>query len=80
MRLLSSDCASCCSDCRSLAAITSVVSSANVYTLEFGTDLMMSLMYSKKKVVDNVLPCGMPWVMVRVSDCACCVCVDCCLF
>ena len=44
MRLLSSDCAIRCSDSMLFADMTSVVSSANVYTLEFGTDLMMSLM------------------------------------
>jgi hypothetical protein len=26
----------------------------------------MSLMYRRKKVVESVLPCGMPWVMVCV--------------
>ena len=31
-------------------------------------------------MVERVLPCGMPWVMTLVVDCACCVCVDCCLF
>lgn len=36
---------------------------------------MMSLMYSRKKVVDRVLPCGIPCVIVRVFDCACWVCV-----
>ena len=30
--------------------------------------------------MERVLPCGVPWVMVCVLDCACCVCVDCCLF
>ena len=29
----------------------------------------MSLMYSMKNVVDNVLPCGMPCVMICGSDC-----------
>ena len=29
--------------------------------------------------MERVLPWGMPWVMVCVFDCACCVCVDCCL-
>ena len=28
-------------------------------------------------MVESVLPCGMPCVIVCVSDCACCVCVDC---
>jgi hypothetical protein len=53
----------------------SVVSSAYVYTVEAGTVLMMSLMYKRKNVVDSVLPCGIPCVMVRDRDFACCVCV-----
>ena len=32
-----------------------------------------------KKVV-SVLPCGIPSVIICVSDCACCVCTDCVLF
>jgi hypothetical protein len=31
-------------------------------------------------VVDSVLPCGMPSVMILLLDIACCVCVVCCLF
>ena len=31
-------------------------------------------------VAESVLPCGVPCVMVCVSDCACCVCTDCRLF
>jgi hypothetical protein len=38
-----------------------------------GTVLMISLMYRRKKVVERVLPWGMPCVMVFVVDCACCV-------
>ena len=30
-------------------------------------------------MVESVLPCGIPWVMVCVRDCACCVWTDCCL-
>ena len=37
-------------------------------------------MYRRKNVVESVLPCGIPCVMVCVADCACCVCVDCFLF
>jgi hypothetical protein len=29
-------------------------------------------------VVESVLPWGIPCVMVLKSDCACCVCTDCC--
>jgi hypothetical protein len=42
--------------------------------------LIMLFMYSRKMVADSVLPCGVPCVMVCVSDCACCVCTDCRLF
>ena len=80
MRLFSSVCARFCNAWSVLAATMSVVSSANVYTCESGTVLMMSLMYRRKKVVESVLPCGMPWVMVCVVDVACCVCVVCCRF
>ena len=80
VRLLSSVCASFCSAGMFAAEIMSVVSSANVYTSEFGTVLMMSLMYRRKNVVDSVLPCGMPSVMILLLDIACCVCVVCCLF
>ena len=84
MRLLSSVCASCCRCVVDSAVITSVVSSAYVYTFEFGTVCMILLMYSRKKVVDSVLPCGIPCVMVCVMvcvfDCACWVCVDCLRF
>ena len=80
MRLLSSVCASCCRFVVESAVITSVVSSAYVYTFEFGTVCMMLLMYSRKKVVDSVLSCGIPCVMVCVFDCACWVCVDCLRF
>ena len=31
-------------------------------------------------MVERVLPCGMPCVIVFIVDCACCVCGDCCLF
>ena len=31
-------------------------------------------------MVERVLPCGIPCVIVFIVDCACCVCVDCCLF
>ena len=33
-------------------------------------------------MVERVLSCGMPCVFVFIVhvDCACCVCVDCCLF
>jgi hypothetical protein len=62
------------------AVMTRVVSSAYVYTFELGTVSMMLFMYRRKKVVDNVLPCGMPCVMICDFDCACCVCVDCSRF
>lgn len=38
---------------------------------------MMSLIYSRKKVVDNLLPCGIPSVIFCVFDFAFCVWVDC---
>ena len=31
-------------------------------------------------MVESVLPCGIPYVMICISDSACCVCVDCVLF
>jgi hypothetical protein len=37
-----------------------------VYTFDSGTVLMMLLMYRRKKVVESVDPCGIPWVMVCV--------------
>jgi len=58
------------------AVIMAVVSSAYVYTFDFGIVCIMSLMYKRKNVVDSVLPCGMPCVIVCVVDCAFCVCVD----
>ena len=56
MRLFSSVCASSCRSFSFSAVIMSVVSSAYVYTVDFGTVLMMLLMYRRNKV----LPCGMP--------------------
>ena len=44
MRLLSSDCARRCRSLIVLVVISSVVSSAYVYTVEFGTVLIMLLM------------------------------------
>ena len=79
IRFVSSDCASVCSSFLLSAVIMRVVSSAYVYTFDFGTVWMMLFMYRRKKVVESVLPCGIPCVMVCVADCACCVCVDCCL-
>ena len=80
IRFVSSDCASVCSSFLLSAVIIRVVSSAYVYTFDFGTVWRMLFMYRRKKVVDSVLPCGIPCVIVCVVDCACCVCVDCCLF
>ena len=77
---MSSDCAKVCRSSIVLVFTIKVVSSANVYTFESGTVWRMLFMYSRNKVVDSVLPCGIPCVMVFVVDCACCVCVDCCLF
>ena len=77
MRLVSSDCASSCSASMMFAVMISVVSSAYVYTFEIGTVLMISLMFQRKSVVDSVLPCGIPCVMVLNVDFACCVCVCC---
>ena len=48
-----------------------------MYTLDSGTVLMMLLMYRRKKVVERVLPWGIPCVIVCVRDCACWVCVVC---
>ena len=75
MRLLRSVCASAWSAGIFSDVTMSVVSSAYVYTLELGTVWMMSLMYRRKKVVESVLPCGIPSVITRSSDWACCVCV-----
>lgn len=80
IRLWSSVCANVCSSVSVLAVMIKVVSSAYVYTFEFGTVLIMLFMYSKKKVVERVLPCGIPCVMVCVFDCACCVWSDCLRF
>ncbi len=80
MRWLSSVCASCCSSCSVSAVMISVVSSAYVYTVDFVMVLMMLFMYRRKNVAESVLPCGVPSVIVCVSDCACWVCVDCRLF
>ena len=44
IRLLISDCASSCKSCNVGAVMMSVVSSAYVYTFDFGTVLMMLLM------------------------------------
>lgn len=80
IRLVSSDCASVSSSSSVGVDIMSVVSSAYVYTVDLGTVFIMSLMYRRKKVVERVLPCGIPCVIVCVVDCACCVCVDCLRF
>lgn len=61
MSWFSSDCANVCSSWMEFVVMISVVSSAYVYTVDCGTVWMMLLMYSRKKVVDSVLPCGMPW-------------------
>ena len=42
--------------------------------LEWVVVVEMSLMYSMKNVVDSVLPCGMPCVMICGSDCVWSVC------
>ena len=77
MRLFSSLCARRLRSSIVSAVITRVVSSAYGLTFEFGTVLMMLFIYNKKKVVDSVLPCGIPCVMMAGSDCACVVCVVC---
>ena len=61
----------CARDCRSaifFAVITKVVSSAYVHTFEFAL-LIISLIQSWKKVMESVLPCGIPCVMVVCVDC-----------
>ena len=80
IRLVSSDCASVPSSSSVGVDIMSVVSSAYVYTFEFGTVRTMLFMYSRKKVVERVLPCGIPCVIVCVCDCACWVWSDCLRF
>lgn len=80
MRLWSSVCAKVCSSCCVFAVMIKVVSSAYVYTFEFGTVRIMLFMYSRKKVVERVLPCGIPCVIVCVCDCAFWVCSDCLRF
>ena len=80
MRLFNSVCASGWRSSGFSTVMMRVVSSAYVYTFEFGTFLIMLLMYSRKSVVESELPCGMPCVTVCVVDVACCVWVDCCLF
>ena len=80
IRLLSSVCAICCSACSVSADMISVVSSAYVNTVDCVGILKMLLMYSRKSVAESVLPCGVPSVIVCVSDCACSVWTDCCLF
>ena len=72
-RFASSELARVSRACAVLAEIMRVVSSAYVYTVEEGTVWMMSLMYNRKKVVERVLPWGIPWVMVCGCDSACCV-------
>ena len=52
------DCARVCRSFCVAAVMTRVVSSAYVYTFEFGTVRMMLFMYSRKKVVDKVLYLG----------------------
>ena len=54
-----------------------VVSSAKVNTFEFGTAWLILLIYMRKNVVDNVLPCGIPCVIICGWEMACWVC---CLF
>ena len=72
MRLFSSDCAIFSKSCIVSAVMISVVSSAYVYTFESSTVCIILFMYSRKKVVDRVLPWGIPCVL----DFACCVCSD----
>jgi len=40
---------------------------------EYCAVVQISLMYRLKSVVESVLPCGMPSVIVCCSDCACSV-------
>ena len=79
MRSVKSDWAFACRSFMFSTVTISVVSSAYVYTFDW-TVLMILLMYSRKSVVDSVLPWGMPCVITCMSDCACVVCVDWCLF
>ena len=73
MRSVRSDWAFACRFFTFSAVTISVVSSAYVYTFDW-TVLMILLMYSRKSVVDSVLPWGMPCVITCMSDCACVVC------
>ena len=80
IRFVSSDCANFCRSSIFFVVTISVVSSAYVYTFDSGTVWRMLFIYKRKRVVDSVLPCGIPCVIVCVAERACCVCVDCCLF
>ena len=52
------------------AVIVSVLSSAYVYISECFVVFQISFMYRMKNVVDSVLPCGIPCVIVCGFDCA----------
>ena len=52
------------------AVMMRLVSSAYVYTDDWGAAWVMSFMYSRKSVVERVLPWGMPWVMVCLVEVA----------
>jgi hypothetical protein len=51
------------------AEMIGVMSSANAYVMPYVVDLWMSLMY-RNTVVESVLPCGMPCVIVWCLECA----------